>query len=208
MMNKNTSLKAVVISAGLLVFVACKSGTNDKKSSGAMATMDASMAMSMDAAMPKPGPQHAMIQQNDGVWDAVIKMRPDPSAPEMVSKAMETRKTSAGGFWQVVEFSGDFMGTPFTGHGLNGYDPVKGKFVTYWVDSMNPIGAVYEGSYDAATNTMTTYASAPDPMRNNKVVYYKNVFQYHGNDAGTMTLSEIDLGVENKMLQIDYTRRK
>ncbi|MBI3818047.1 MAG: DUF1579 family protein [Planctomycetes bacterium] len=117
-------------------------------------------------------------------------------------------RMTGGGLWQVMDFRGDMAGRPFTGHGVAGFDMMQQKYVHCCVDSMNPIGAVYEGSYDAATNTMTTYASAPDPMRNNKVVYYKNVFQYHGNDAGTMTLSEIDLGVENKMLQIDYTRRK
>ena len=41
------------------------------------------------------------------------------------------------------------MGTPFTGHGMTGYDNVTGKYWSTWTDSMSTGIMVSEGSCDA-----------------------------------------------------------
>ena len=61
----------------------------------------------------------------------------------------------------MAEFSNHTTG--FEGHGLYGYDPAKGKYVGTWVDPMRTFMAVGEGSWDAATRTMTYWTEATGP---------------------------------------------
>jgi len=104
---------------------------------------------------PQPGPHHQVLQKDVGTWDAEVVIHPGPGAPSIPSKGMAHSRLACGGLWLISEFKNETTG--FEGHGIFGYDPAKGKYVGTWIDPMRTFLAVYEGSYDPASRTMTMW---------------------------------------------------
>ena len=52
-------------------------------------------------------------------------------------------------------------GTTFEGRGVTAWDGAKKKYVGAWTDSMSPGMGVSEGTYDAATKTLTSFMEGP-----------------------------------------------
>ena len=67
--------------------------------------------------MPQPGPEHEVLKKAVGEWTAELEMTPAPGMPPIKSTGTETIRM-VGGLWIVTEFTGDMMGQPFEGHGL------------------------------------------------------------------------------------------
>lgn len=90
-----------------------------------------------------------------GQWKADIKMWAEgPDRPPMTSTGTETNEM-LGENWLVSKFESEFGGQPFSGMGILGYDLEKKKYVNHWIDTMAPVMSHFEGSFDAATKTMT-----------------------------------------------------
>lgn len=167
----------------------------------------AAAALAQEPEMPKPGPQHQKLAASAGTWDAVVEMA-GPDGTPSTSKAVSEMKMALGGFWLVDDFTGEMMGAPFHGHGMTGYDPIKGKYVSTWVDSMSPFLMVLEGDFDASGKvlTMTGMGIGMDgkPAKHRMVSTHK--------DANTTLFEMFVAGSgadqkEQKMLTITYTRR-
>ena len=89
-------------------------------------------------AMPKPGPEHQLLKEDEGTWDAKVEVFPGPGAAPMVSKGVEVNTIGCGGLCLITDFKGEMMpGQPFHGHGTATYDPQKKKYVGSWTDSMS-----------------------------------------------------------------------
>jgi hypothetical protein len=156
--------------------------------------------------MPKPGPEHELLKMETGTWDAVIEMSP-PGAPVMTSKGTEVVTLGCGGLCMITKFDSDMGGMPFQGNGLTTYDPSKKKYVGSWTDSMSAGLLTTEGSYDAATKTMTTIMQGPDPT--GAVQTLKSTSSYPDADHRTMTMfMKAPDGSEVTGMKITYTRRK
>jgi len=81
----------------------------------------------------KPGPEHEMLKEKfEGDWDASMDFGGNKS------KGTARYKMGIGGFWLLMDFTGDFAGAKFEGKGATGYDPVKKKYVGTWIDTMTP----------------------------------------------------------------------
>jgi hypothetical protein len=105
----------------------------------------------------KPVEQHALLANKVGVWDATM------SGMGMESKAVyDCRKL--GELWVVGDYKGDFMGAPFVGHEVWGFDSKKGKYVSTWVDNWSDRAMSFEGAYDAATKTLAMWTDGTNPM--------------------------------------------
>lgn len=157
--------------------------------------------------LPKPGPEHEILKKDQGTWDATVESWMAPGAPPTTSKGVETRTLGPGGLWLLSEFKGDFMGTPFQGHGVMGYDPNKKKYVGTWVDSMSSGLALTEAIYDPAKKTMTGWMEGPD--MSGKVSKMKEVTEYK--DADTQVFTMYNVGADGKeatAMKITYKRRK
>ncbi len=105
--------------------------------------------------MPEPTEHHKKLQSSIGNWEGTLTMFVPGAAEQKVPAKEEV--TAMGPFWNQSHFSCDFMGMPFQGWGLNGFDPEKKKFVSTWVDSMNASLTVMEGENDATGNTVFRY---------------------------------------------------
>lgn len=156
--------------------------------------------------LPKPGPEHEVLTRDVGTWDATVEMM-EPGKPPTISKAVETVSVMDGGLWTLTDFKTNLMNMPFHGHGQNGFDPVKKKYVSSWVDSMSAGITLGEFTYDAKTRTMKGFIEGPDMtgkmMKMNETVEWKDP----DTKVFTMAFPAPD-GKDVTNMRITYKRRK
>jgi hypothetical protein len=165
--------------------------------------------------MSKLNENHKMLAELDGNWNFTVKMwmNPDPNAKPQESKGTAVRKSIMGGRYVVMDVSGKMQipgedgkmkATPFKGMGINGYDNVKKKFVSSWIDNMSTGIQFSEGTYDAATKTYT-YTSDMEQMPGVRTPV-RQVLKVPDNNHMTLEWYETHGGQEKKTMEIDYTR--
>ncbi len=93
-----------------------------------------------------------VFEKDVGVWDAESEIRPGPGAAPIRLQGVSTNRRIGGGRWLVVDYVAD---GGFEGHGIYGFDGDKHKYTGVWVDSTRTSIASSEGTWDAATRTMT-----------------------------------------------------
>ena len=150
---------------------------------------------------PKPGPEHDFLKKMVGTWDATVKF----SGGE--SKATATYKMDLGGLWLVTDFLGEFGGQRFQGKGLDGYDPIKKKYVSVWVDSKAASPMVSEGTLDKQGKVLTMIGEGPG--MDGPKTKYKSVLE--NKDDNTMVMTMSTAGKDDKgqvMMTITYKRKK
>ena len=165
--------------------------------------------------MSKLNENHKLLSSLDGSWNYSIKMwmNPDPNAKPQESKGTATRKTVMGGRYAMMDVTGKMQmpgedgkmkDVQFKGMGLEGYDNVKKKFVSSWIDSMGTGIEFSEGSYDPATKTFT-YNLEMEPMPGMKS-QVREVIKIADNNHMTLEWYENQGGGEKKTMEINYTR--
>ncbi len=152
-------------------------------------------------APPAPGPEHEALKKLEGTWNAKVKMGTNESP------ATATYKMICGGMWLMSDFQGQFADQKFSGQGLDSYDPEKKKYVSVWVDSMSTRPMLLEGTHDKEKKTTTMTGEAPGP--DGKPAKHKMVTHMPDDDHMAFTMYIIgDDGQENKIMTIEYTRKK
>jgi hypothetical protein len=130
----------------------------------------------------------------------------DMGGQPMESKAV-MKYEKLGDFWIVGRYEGDFMGMPFHGMEISGYDPDAKKIVSYWLDSTNPGISEMDGTWDAAAKTTTLRSRHPEPNHETgkpEILISKTVAK----DPNTLVFSMYTEGVEKPSMEITYKRRK
>ncbi|MGH7149620.1 MAG: DUF1579 domain-containing protein [Planctomycetota bacterium] len=156
--------------------------------------------------VPKPGPEHAELAKSVGTWDAEIESM--MGGPPSKSKGIETVKAGPGGLWVLGDIQSEFMGMPFAGHSVTGYDTSKGKYVGAWVDSMGTYLTTMEGTFDGKTRTGTFFMEMPDPS-SGKAVTHRMVEKWTDDDNRTLEMyAPGPDGKEGMGMRIAYKRRK
>jgi hypothetical protein len=154
--------------------------------------------------LPAPGPEAEKLKQFEGTWDAKVIL---PGAPEMESKGVQTARLGCGGRWLISDYKGEFMGMPFEGHGVAGYDAEKKKYVHIWVDPMSPSLDVMEGTYDDAKKTLAFKGKGKNPETGQMTEYtMKTVIESRDRHVFTMEMTTPDGKTEG--FKIEYTRKK
>ena len=162
-------------------------------------------ATAQEAPMPKPGPEHKVLEMDAGTWEATVETFM-PGAPPMTSKGTETNSMGCGGLCLISDFKGDFGGMPFHGHGTSTWDPAKKKFVGTWTDSMSSGISIGESTYDPATKKATGFMEGPDLT--GKVVKSRSVVEYK--DPSTRVMQMFTTGPDGKevpTMKISYVKK-
>jgi hypothetical protein len=164
----------------------------------------------LNAQDPTPSSEHKFLALEEGVWDAEISFTmPGQDAKDATkTKGVETNRL-LGGKWLISDFKGEFFGAPFEGHGVNGYDAKKGKYVGTWIDSTSQRIDLLEGTYDEKTKTLTLNADSVNPASGKPM---KMRLETQFKDDDTRTFSEyVQMDGEKefaKFMEIKYTKRK
>ncbi len=191
-----------VAAMGLMAGVALADEAKGKKGAAKGPDMAAMMQAVEKAATP--GEQHKMLMKMVGNWDVTTKMWMDPSQPPTETKGTAEVKSILDGRFTQSTFNGSFMGKPFAGVGIDGYDNVKKKFVGAWIDSMGTGICRSEG--DEKAGTMTSNMTCTDPMTGKDNVM-KMVMKWEGDKKFTEEFIEKKGGKEVKTMEITYTKK-
>jgi len=150
--------------------------------------------------MAKPGPEHDVLKNMAGKWDAVVDAMGSKETGTM------TTELAMGGLWAISNYEGKMMGGPFLGHEIFGWDASKKKYVACWVDSSSASMALTEGTWDAATKTMTLSGESGDAMTGG-TTKVMNKIKVLDPDHHTF---EMYMGATEgaPMMTITYTRKK
>jgi hypothetical protein len=168
---------------------------------------EAAPAPGQEAPVVKPGPEHEVLKKDAGAWDATVEATMEPGAKPSVSKGVEVNTLIGDGLWLIQDFKGEFMGAPFQGHGVLGYDASKKKYVGTWVDSMSMGLNAIEGTYDPKTRTLSTTMEGPCPDGTVMKMRATNEWKDSDTRVSTMYSSAGPGGAESVMMKITYKRR-
>jgi hypothetical protein len=201
-------LKAIapaLLAAGVAAVLASAQGAAKKPPAP---PVDEQAMMEAWQAAATPGSAHKGLAGMEGTWTAKVRMWMSPTAPPAESDGTAENKMALGGRFLEQRYQGNVMGQPFTGIGYTGYDNIKKKYVSTWIDSMGTTMMVTEGTGDAGGKVITTTGSIPDALTK-KTVAIKAVTTIVDADHTTYEMWGPDpSGKVFKTLEIHYVRKK
>lgn len=150
---------------------------------------------------PQPAEQHRAILQGAGSWEGTMKMWM-PGMPEQTTACKE-ENVAFGQFWLKSTFECDFMGMPYKGQGVTGYDPMKQKYVGTWYDNMSPFLAVMEGEEAAGGKLIMRWQG---PTMDGSIQPHR-FEMVHGNDSYTSTFYVGEGATEHKSMEMNMKRK-
>ncbi len=165
--------------------------------------------------LAKLNENHKMLADLVGTWSYTVKMYMDPTSKPTESTGTAVRTAVMDGRYVTGDYSGKFkmpgadgkmMEMAFKGMSMDGYDNVKKKFVSGWVDNMGTGILLIEGTYDAATKTFT-YTGDYEMMPGMKSKV-REVIKMPDTSHMSMEYYEDRGQGETKSMEINYTRKK
>jgi hypothetical protein len=119
--------------------------------------------------MMQPGEHHEHMAQYVGKWTTLAKMWQMPGADPLESEGKTEIVALMDGRYFQATYEGSFMGMPFKGMGIDGYDNVRKMHVGSWIDTMGTGIMNYEGTCSDDHKVITTHAVVDDPMSGQKI---------------------------------------
>jgi hypothetical protein len=151
-------------------------------------------------------PEHALLKKMVGEWKAETKLWMDPTKEPEVSKGTATGKLIYGGRYLVQNYKGKFMNQPFEGTMTMGFDNMKERYFTTWIDSMITSVMQSEGS-QSSDSTITLASSMTCPMTN-ELMNGEEVVTFIDNKNYRFESYQNKDGQKVKMMEINYKRVK
>lgn len=153
-----------------------------------------------------PSEPHRVLASMAGSWNAKVKSWPEPNKPPVESSGTCVQRMVLGGRFLQQEFTGDMMGTIFTGIGFTGYDNHAGKYVSTWMDSMGTGILFFEGTAGGDGKTITQENHHNDPVRG--PMTWRSVTRIIDDNTWVFEMYSIyEKGKEEKGMEITYTRK-
>jgi hypothetical protein len=156
-----------------------------------------------------PGEMHKMMAKSDGTWTGENTMWMENGGKPLMSKSEATNKMMYDGRYQISNHKGDFMGMPFEGMSIVGYDNSKKKFVSTWIDNMGTGIMHGEGDWNPSAKSVEFKGKMTDPSRPGKDCDFREVFTFIDDNTQKMEMYGPDskTGKEYKTMEIKYTRK-
>jgi hypothetical protein len=154
-----------------------------------------------------PGVPHRLLASMAGSWSTKIRNWCEPGKPPRESSGSSEQKMILDGRFLQQEFTGEMMGSPFTGIGVTGYDNHTQKYVSTWIDSMSTAILYFEGTAGSDGKTITQEACYDDPVRG--PMKWRSVTRIVDDHTHFFEMYSTDTsGREEKMMEITYRRRR
>ena len=153
-----------------------------------------------------PGEPHMQLASLVGSWTTKTKGWMEPNKPPTESAGTADFKMLLDGRFLHQEFTSEMMGQPFSGIGFSGYDNLRKRYFTAWIDTMGTGIFMMEGTAGADGKTITLKGQHDEPGGGRmthravwKIVDSKTqTFDMYGAHHG---------GKEMKVMEITYTRK-
>ena len=168
--------------------------------------MDPQAMMEMYQKLATPGEPHKLFATLAGSWTTTTKEWMEPGKPPTESTGTAEMKMVLDGRFLQQEFTSQMMGKPFSGIGIDGYDNLRKRYVTTWIDTWGTGIFQMEGTASADGKTITLKGQHDEPGGGHMT--HRAVWKIV--DGNTQTFDMYGThkhGKEMKMLEIAYTRK-
>jgi len=168
--------------------------------------MDPQAMMEMYQKLATPGEPHKLFASLAGSWTTKTKEWMEPGKPPTESTGTAEMKMLLDGRFLQQEFTSQMMGQPFSGIGIDGYDNLRKRYVTTWIDTMGTGIFQMEGTASADGKTITLKGRHDEPGGGQMT--HRAVWKIV--DSNTQSFDMYGThkqGKELKMLEIAYTRK-
>ncbi len=207
MISKRTSVMAALLAGGLVGLLALSPGVSQEGTPPAGDTQSMADTMAAWTKANTLGPQHEQFKEMIGTWKVVSKIWMMPGMPPMVSEGTVEFELMLGGRFVRQEFNCAMMGGKYHGIGIEGYDTIKKKYVSIWMDDMCTGIGMMEGTIDATGKVITYFGTMNDPLTGELDKMTKAVLREVSKDECIFTMYEFTEGVgEVKKMEMTYTR--
>ena len=152
-----------------------------------------------------PGPQHAALKSMAGSWKSSVKMWMGPGEPQ-VSEGSSESVMILGDRYLKQDDTGSFMGHPFQGLGIMGYDNLEKKYVMSWVDTAGTGIMTASGTADPGGKSYTFKGTMIDATTG-KPTKYKETVRVIDENTHVFEMYGWHGGKEVKEMEITYTRK-
>ena len=155
-----------------------------------------------------PGEHHEMLANRVGQWTLEGKMWEASDAEPQPFTGTSTIKSVMGGryFLEKIEGPG-FMGMPFEGRSVFGYDNLTNTYFTFWFDNMMTGVMRYEGTPSGDGKTIHYTVDVPDLMAG-KYKKVRAIDKMIDEDHGVFIMYDTSAdGDEFKSMEINVTRK-
>jgi hypothetical protein len=168
--------------------------------------MDTQAMMEMYQKLATPGEPHKLFATLAGSWTTTTKEWMDPGKPPTESTGTADMKMLLDGRFLYQEFTSQMMGQPFSGIGIDGYDNLRKRYVTAWIDTMGTGIFMMEGTASADGKTITLKGQHAE--LGGGQMTHRAVWKIVDNNTQTFDMyGTHHRGKEMKMLEIAYTRK-
>lgn len=201
---KRTTLMILSIFAVLVCVPAFADDMPAKKGMGEMSPEQMEMMKNFEA-YSTPNEMHKKLAKMAGSWDAKVQHWMAPGAPVEESEGSADMEVLYGGRFVVQEFTSEWMGEPFEGIGLFGYDNIQKEFQSVWIDSM-ATGMMFSSGEMAEDGAITEEGTFSCPLTNSKR-WNRSKTTFVDDDTWTYEMFMKDEnGDEFRSMLITYTR--
>ena len=170
------------------------------------AKMDQQTMMEAYMKLATPGEPHKQFASLAGSWTTKTKEWMEPGQLPTESTGTAEMKMLLDGRFLQQEFTGNMMGQPFSGIGIDAYDNLRKRYVTAWIDTMGTGIFMMEGTASADGKTITMKGQH-DELGGGHMTH-RAVWKIVDNDTQTFDMyGTHHHGKEMKMLEITYTRK-
>jgi hypothetical protein len=142
-----------------------------------------------------------------GTWDTKVTSWMVPGADPISGTGWSENKWILGGRFVESTFKGDFMGMPFEGRGVTGYDNVKKQYFGTWIDNMGT-GMMTSVGTGGSGNTMTFDGTYADPMTGKDTICKEKITMVDADHHNMEMWMPGPDGKLYKAMEIAYTRKK
>ena len=152
-----------------------------------------------------PGEPHKLFATLAGSWTTKTKEWMVGGPPSESTGSVEMKMLLDGRFLQQ-DFSGNMMGQPYSGIGTTGYDNLRKRYISMWIDTWGTGIFQMEGTASADGKSITLKGRHDEPGGGHMT--HRAVWKIV--DGNTQTFDMYGThqgGKEMKMLEITYTRK-
>lgn len=197
-------LFSTLVLIGAMLFAGAAQADHHEKSEDAKKKEEMMKAW-QEYATPSDG--HKILRSMAGQWSYKSKYWEKADAQPHESKGTASMRMILGGRYLEGNVKGKTMGMPFEGRSLLGYDNLKKKYESTWIDNMGTGHMRSEGKFDAAENALKEEGDFMCPIAKEKLEFRS---EWKILDKNTMIFSMWgegpDGGDEYKQMEMTFKR--